>query len=127
MNTSDIWKILGIESTTDIEQIREAYLTALPGRNPEDDPAGFMELRAAYDAALREAAEGPSGGAGAETGGTGAGAGGEGSAGAGAPETDDEDLLAIRGILADFPKRMDEREWERLFEKAEVYGIDRQD
>ena len=48
----DIWKILGIASTTDRKLIKRAYATALKSCHPEDNPEGFMELREAYDRAL---------------------------------------------------------------------------
>ena len=113
MNTSDIWKILGIEPTKDTEIIREAYLQALPLFHPEDDPTGFMELRAAYEAALAAARVEYE--EGAEE--------GEGGADSGGP---DPVRSAIRGILDDFPRRMEESEWEGLFEN-EGQTIDQQE
>ncbi|EOF5316271.1 J domain-containing protein [Salmonella enterica] len=49
------WQILGIESTTDIDVIRQAYLALLPSFHPETDPQGFKQLREAYENALQEA------------------------------------------------------------------------
>ncbi|EEO8654130.1 J domain-containing protein [Salmonella enterica] len=34
------WEILGIEPTTDLECIRQAYLALLPSFHPESDPQG---------------------------------------------------------------------------------------
>ena len=48
-----IWHILGIDETKDKEEIKKAYRTRLTKVNPEDDPKGFMELRAAYEEAVR--------------------------------------------------------------------------
>lgn len=51
----DIWKILGIEPTKDENELKAAYRNKLVGVNPEDDAKGFMELRKAYEEALKEA------------------------------------------------------------------------
>lgn len=47
------WQILEIESTTQIDIIRQAYLARLPLCHPETDPQGFKALRRAYEEALR--------------------------------------------------------------------------
>lgn len=47
------WQILEIESTTQIDIIRRAYLARLPLCHPETDPQGFKALRRAYEEALR--------------------------------------------------------------------------
>ena len=47
-----IWKILGIEETKDEEEIKSAYRDKLSGVNPEEDQAGFMRLREAYEQAM---------------------------------------------------------------------------
>jgi TPR repeat protein len=46
------WAELGIEPTGDAGLIRKAYAARLKRCRPEDDPAGFTRLRAAYEAAL---------------------------------------------------------------------------
>ncbi|EAZ9181798.1 J domain-containing protein [Salmonella enterica] len=48
------WQVLGIEATTDIDVIRQAYLALLPTFHPETDPQGFKQLREAYENALQE-------------------------------------------------------------------------
>lgn len=48
------WSILGIEPTSDRSAVRRAYAARLKHTNPEDDPAGFMALRAAFEAALHQ-------------------------------------------------------------------------
>lgn len=47
------WKILGIEPTTNKREIDRAYREKLVNTNPEDKPEEFMELRNAYEEALR--------------------------------------------------------------------------
>ncbi len=51
----DKWRVLGIEKTKDKDAVREAYRNKVRGVNPEDDQAGFMRLRKAYEEALVEA------------------------------------------------------------------------
>jgi uncharacterized membrane protein YhaH (DUF805 family) len=51
----DYWQQLGIEPTTDLAVIRQAYRKKLPLHHPESDPLGFQTLRAAYESALRYA------------------------------------------------------------------------
>ncbi len=51
------WGLLKIELTKDVSEITKAYRAELRKTNPEDDPEGFKELRAAYEAALEYAKE----------------------------------------------------------------------
>jgi hypothetical protein len=52
---SSIWDILGIAETTDERAIKRAYATKLRIHSPERDPAGYMQLREAYESAKRHA------------------------------------------------------------------------
>lgn len=47
-----VWKILGIEETSDEDEVKKAYRAKLATVNPEDDQEGFMQLREAYEQAL---------------------------------------------------------------------------
>jgi ankyrin repeat protein len=51
----NIWTILQIQQTHDTKAIRQAYAKQLKETNPEIDPEGFKELRAAYEEALSHA------------------------------------------------------------------------
>jgi len=53
MNRQRIFEILEIEETFDESSIQQAYRKKLSVTNPEDDAAGFMQLREAYEGALR--------------------------------------------------------------------------
>jgi TPR repeat protein len=52
------WQELAIAPTADAGAIRKAYAAKLKLTRPEDDPAGFARLRAAYETALKLAAAG---------------------------------------------------------------------
>ncbi len=52
MDRNEVWKILEIEETDDLEAITTAYRTKLVKVNPEDDAEGFMKLREAFEEAV---------------------------------------------------------------------------
>ncbi len=49
----DIWKILGINRTSDKSEVKKAYRAKLKITHPEDNPQEFMQLREAYENALQ--------------------------------------------------------------------------
>jgi tetratricopeptide (TPR) repeat protein len=49
----NVWDILGIQPTGEIAAIKKAYAEQLKKHHPEDDPAGFQQLREAYELALK--------------------------------------------------------------------------
>ena len=51
----NIWRILEIEETKDKDAIQAAYRAKLVKTHPEDDPEGFMELRRAFEEAIKAA------------------------------------------------------------------------
>lgn len=53
MEEARILQILGIDSVSDEEKIRDAYREKLTQVHPEENPEGFMELRRAYEEACR--------------------------------------------------------------------------
>ncbi len=100
----DKWKILGIDKTKDKDNIKKAYRNRLIHVNPEDDPEGFMQLRDAYEEALREADSVES-------------------------ETDGEEQEAglihdLRVLYDDFDRRIRPEEWQALFERDEFISLD---
>jgi hypothetical protein len=50
-----VWQTLGIPGTRDVASIRKAYASRLKECHPEEDPAGFQRVRAAYETALHTA------------------------------------------------------------------------
>ena len=56
-----IWEVLGLEQTQDVSAIRRAYAQKAKVCHPEEDPEGFLELRKAYQAALKYAESGAGG------------------------------------------------------------------
>lgn len=50
----NIWQILNIEVTDDKKKIKSAYRAKLRELNPESEPEAFMELREAYEKALKD-------------------------------------------------------------------------
>lgn len=105
MQELDIWKELGIEKTKDEKVIKAAYFARLKGVNPEDDPEGFKKLRTAFDEAT-----------------------------AYARATDDEDekdeydlwIDEIREVYDNLSRRMNPKEWEKIFGHEICRSLDTQ-
>ena len=95
------WDVLGIATTTDVEAIRQAYLSLLPAYHPESDPQGFKQLREAYESALRQTATPPV-----------------------AEAVVDEDTSRINAVVAEFhellgsdARRFQPSAWQRFIQK----------
>lgn len=101
----NIWKVLGVEATKDKDIIKKAYRTKLTAVNPEDDPQGFMQLRQAYEEAVKLAD---------------------------VEETEEVEDTSIMGVLLtyikaiynDFSKRIDVSAWRELFDRDEFVSLD---
>ena len=52
MDKKLIFEILGIEETTDENEVTMAYRTKLKVTHPEENPEGFKKLRQAYEEAI---------------------------------------------------------------------------
>ena len=113
----DMWDVLGIEETGDKNELKTAYRNKLRTVNPEDDQEGFMRLRKAYEEALKfvETSENES------------------------SESTDRDerfpfdysedcyevLTVIDETYRDFNKRIDENNWNEIFNRDEFIAIDK--
>ena len=53
-----IWDVLGIDATSNVRDIKRAFAAKLRVTSPESDPAGYMALRDAFEAAKRQAEHG---------------------------------------------------------------------
>ncbi len=100
----DIWNILGIQETKDKAALKQAYRIKLTSVNPEDDPEGFMELRQAFEEAVRLADEEEQ-------------VVGDESA-MGKLET------AIDELYRDFSRRISREAWEELLNRDEFVSLD---
>jgi TPR repeat protein len=58
---ASLWAVIGIAPTTDTRAIRKAYTAKLKALNVEEQPAAFIELREAFEAALAHAERGAAG------------------------------------------------------------------
>lgn len=100
----DIWKVLGIEPTKDKDTLKKVYRVKLTAVNPEDDPEGFMELRKAYEEAVRLA---------------------DIQAGDEAEEKEESPLhKALREVYDDYSSRINADSWNELFDRDEFVALD---
>lgn len=92
MDNGEIFAILGIDETKNKQLIKDAYRQKLAVTNPEDDEAGFMRLREAYEAAMSLA------------------------------DTEEDNtpsglwLRDVKEVYASLPSRLDEWAWDELLE-----------
>lgn len=105
----DIWSILGIRQTGEKEEIQRAYRSRLAHTNPEDDPEGFMELRQAFEEAIRAADERKEGMQEKPQ-------WAEGPVGAWIEKVD--------AVYSRFSRRIDTGEWERLLQEEVCQNLD---
>jgi len=101
------WHILGISKTDDKEIIKKAYMAKVAKTNPEEDAEGFQNLRAAYEAALKESDGEP-------------------------PERNMSPPVAefmdkLDALYKNFKKRVDIKAWEELFEEDICYHLEFED
>ena len=108
MDKNNIWQVLGIEETKNQEAIRAAYRNQLVHTNPEDDAAGFMALRSAYEAAIAYCSQ-P-----------------EDAAVLPQAEKTDIDLWidALEDIYMHIRKRVDKEAWSELLQNSVCVGLD---
>lgn len=97
--------MLGIEKTKDTDAITAAYREKLKLVHPEEKPQEFMQLRAEYEAALKYANE---------------------KEDEGSEELTPVDLWMKRvdEVYCDFPRRVDEAEWQKLLADEICQGLD---
>lgn len=99
----NVWTVLGINQTKDKDEIKKAYRRLLSKTNPEDNPEGFMELRAAYEEGIRLADEGEV-----------------------LDDNTAEDGITgkLKALYNDFSRRIDKEEWLKLFDEDEFVALD---
>lgn len=110
----NIWRILEIEATTDKKEIQAAYRAKLIKTHPEDDPEGFMELRAAFEEAMKLADKPDT-------------AGGEDAADAQMQWGNDPVgcwMQKVDHVYTHFSKRKDPQQWRELLEDEAAINLD---
>lgn len=100
----DCFKVLGIKPADDREVIRGAYFERLKSCNPEENPKGFMELREAFEAALKSLEK---------------------------PDLMDppevrELTRKLNELYRDFARRIDENEWKQFLRDPMCQELDRE-
>ena len=103
----NIWDVLKIEQTKDKDALKKAYRMRLSSVNPEDDPEGFMELRKAYEEAVRLADQ-------PET-----------NTKTAFPDTPEQQMLAsFEALYDDYTRRINPDEWLVLFNSDYFVSLD---
>ncbi|MDL2300105.1 tetratricopeptide repeat protein [Clostridiaceae bacterium OttesenSCG-928-D20] len=92
----DIWAVLEISPTSDMDIIKKAYKAKLISTHPEEKPEEFKELRAAYETALKLALQADENGD---------------SSASGAWRA------KLSSIYNNFSRRRNPEEWKKLFEE----------
>lgn len=102
----EFWTILGISATKDEEAINAAYREKLQFVHPEEHPEEFMQLRAAYDEALKYARQ---------------------------SDEDDQNrektpvelwIDKVEEVYNSLPRRVDINEWKALLDDEVCHGLD---
>lgn len=101
----NIWDVLKIEQTKDKDALKKAYRMRLSSVNPEDDPEGFMELRKAYEEAVRLADR-------KET------------AEASAATSQNPEELSLHELYDNYTRRIDPECWAALFDTDYFVALD---
>ena len=116
----DIWKVLEIEKTKDKKQIKTAYRNKLIQCNPEENQKAFMELRQAYDEAMRFSDTDDENGEGANSG----------NGRIVKHQWDDTPvgkwMAKVDEIYRDMKRRRNQEEWERLLDDEVCVALDTQ-
>ncbi len=124
----NVWRILEIEETKDKNEIQAAYRAKLVKTHPEDDPEGFMELRAAFEEAIKLADKAEK----AAASGAGAGSAADGGADGGADrETNQwgsgpvgQWMEKVDAVYTAFSRRKNPDEWKALLEDEAAVNLD---
>lgn len=106
MSKNNIWSILGINETKEQEIIKDAYRKKLVHTHPEDDAEGFMQLRSAFEEAMKLSTLS--------------------EVGEEIVEKNDIDLWIdeLNNIYVDIQKRNDISLWEKLLDNPVCKGLD---
>ena len=99
------WSLLGIAPTTDKKEITAAYRKQVVKVNPEDKPEDFKALRAAYEEALRMADVEQT---------------------ESSPDKGPVDIWLdkVKALYADYPARIDAKNWEQLMKDDACLSLD---
>ncbi len=126
----NIWRILEIEEIIDKNEIQAAYRAKLVKTHPEDDPEGFMELRAAYEEAVKLADRAERAAANGMNGADGSGSGDADGSGAGATgmqwgsDPVGRWMQKVDRVYNHFSMRKDPQQWKELLQEDAAVNLD---